>query len=169
LGARQNSSLPHECGVPTRNGTPHSCGRKQLRKNFVLRPIPFHAPVLACAQARFVLDWLRLQERAKSVSAKRVANSTFAGLLAVLLFFSGLFSVSHLAHQSVHPRASDSHFCFICSVAKGQVNAADVGPVLVFFVAAILFSVPFLRFSVAFSEDRRLAPSRAPPRSFGLQ
>lgn len=116
-----------------------------------------------------MLDWRCLQERVESVSAKRVTNSAFAGLLAVLLFFSGLLSVRHIAHQSVHPRASDSHFCFVCSIAKGQVNAADVGPVLVCFVATILFSVPLLRFSVAFSEDRRLAPSRAPPRRFGLQ
>jgi hypothetical protein len=129
----------------------------------------FLSALQACARARFVLDWLRLQERAESVSAKRVANTAFAGLLAVLLFFSGLLSVSHLAHRSVHSRASDSHFCFVCSIAKGQVNAADVGPVLVCFVATILFSVPLLRFSVAFSEDRRLAPSRAPPRRFGLQ
>jgi hypothetical protein len=110
-----------------------------------------------------------LQERAKSLSAKRVANSAFAGLLAVLLFFSGLLSVSHAAHRLVHPRASDSHFCFVCSIAKGLVNAADVGPVFFCFVAAVLFCVPFLRSSVIFPQDRRLAPSRAPPRFFGLQ
>jgi hypothetical protein len=116
-----------------------------------------------------VLDLLRLQERAKSVSAKRVAHSAFAGLLAILLFFSGLLSVSHVAHQSAHSRTSDSHFCFICSIVKGQVNAADVGPVFVSFVATILFCIPLLRDSVALSEDRRLAPSRAPPRHFGLR
>ena len=116
-----------------------------------------------------MVDWPRLQERAKSVSAKRVANSAFAGLLAVLLFFSGLLSVSHAAHRLAHPRASDSHFCFVCSIAKGEVNAADVGPVFVCFVATVLFCVPLLRLSLALSEDRRLAPSRAPPRCFGLQ
>jgi hypothetical protein len=116
-----------------------------------------------------VVDWQRLQERAKSVSAKRVANSAFAALLAILLFFSGLLSVSHAAHRLVHPRASDSHFCFVCSIAKGQVNAANVGPVFVCFVATVLFCVPLLRVSIAFSQDRRLAPSRAPPRRFGLQ
>jgi hypothetical protein len=116
-----------------------------------------------------VVDWLRLQERAERVSAKRVANSAFAGLLAVLLFFSGLLSVGHAAHRLVHPRASDSHFCFVCSIAKGQVNAAQVGPVFVCFVATVLFSIPPLRFSVTLSADRRLAPSRAPPRRFGLQ
>jgi hypothetical protein len=116
-----------------------------------------------------VFDWEPLQIRAKSFSAKRVANSAFAGLLAALLFFSGLISVSHAAHRSVHPDASSSHFCFVCSVAKGQVNAADVGPVFVCFIATVLFCTPLLRFSVAFSEDRRLAPSRAPPRRFGLQ
>jgi hypothetical protein len=124
---------------------------------------------LACFKARFVLDCPCLQERAKSVSAKRVANSAFAGLLAVLLFFSGLLSVSHVGHRLVHPRASDSHFCFVCSIAKGQVNAADVGPVFVCFVATVLFCIPLLRSSVIVVEDRRLAPSRAPPRRFDLQ
>jgi hypothetical protein len=116
-----------------------------------------------------VLDLGCLQERAKPVSAKRVANSAFAGLLAFLLFFSGLFSVSHTAHRLVHPDGSNSHFCFICSIAKGQINAAQVGPVFVCFVATLFFSIPLFRFFVAFSEDRRLAPSRAPPRRFGLQ
>jgi hypothetical protein len=134
-----------------------------------LKPALHTLRLEACARGRIVFDWQRLQERAKSVSAKRVANSAFAGLLAVLLFFSGLLSVSHAAHRLVHPRASDSHFCFICSIAKGQVNAADVGPVFVSFVATVLFCIPLLRFSVAISEDRRLAPSRAPPRRFGLQ
>src|SRR5690349_17135186 len=41
-GARQKSSLPHECGVPTRIGTPHSCGRTLLQKKFVL-----HSPANA--------------------------------------------------------------------------------------------------------------------------
>jgi hypothetical protein len=116
-----------------------------------------------------VVDLLRLQERPERVSAKRVANSALVGLLAVLLFFSGLLSVSHAAHRWAHPRASDSHFCFICSIAKGQLNAADVGPVLVCFVATVLFCIPVIRSSVIFSQDRRLAPSRAPPRLFDLQ
>jgi hypothetical protein len=114
-----------------------------------------------------VLDWERLEERAKSVGADRIANSAFAGLLAVLLFFSGLLSVGHTAHRLVHPGSSDSHFCFVCSIAKGQVNAAHVGPVFICFVATVI-SVPLLRFSVTVVEDRRLAPSRA-GRRFGLQ
>jgi hypothetical protein len=116
-----------------------------------------------------VVDWRGLHERAKSVGAKRVANSAFAGLLAVLLFFSGLLSVSHAAHRLVHPRAIESHFCFVCSIAKGLVNAADVGPVFFCFITTVLFCILFVRFSVIFSQDRRLAPSRAPPRLFGLQ
>jgi len=137
--------------------------------DFVIRHSDFLSALHTCPRARFVLDWLRLQERAESVNAKRVANSAFAGLLAILLFFSGLLSVSHLAHRSEHQRASDSHFCFVCSIAKGQVNVEDVGPVLVFFVATVLFCVPLLRSSASVCEDRRLAPSRAPPRRFGLQ
>lgn len=116
-----------------------------------------------------MLDWAGLQERVKSVSANRIANSAFASLLAVLLFFSGLLSVSHAAHRLVHPNAADTHFCFICSVAKGQVHATEVGPIFVSFVATLLFCVPLLRFSVVLSQDRRLAPSRAPPHRFGLQ
>jgi hypothetical protein len=132
--------------------------------------VALSAPRLrACAPGRIVVDWRCLQERAESVSASQVANSSLAGLLAVLLFFSGLLSVSHTAHRLMHPGGSNSHFCFVCSIAKGQVNAADVGPVFVCFIATVLFCIPLLRFSAAFSEDRRLAPSRAPPRCFGLQ
>src|SRR5438552_2381561 len=32
-GARQNSSLPHKCGVPQPGGTPHLCGRTGARRN----------------------------------------------------------------------------------------------------------------------------------------
>src|SRR5689334_8318252 len=31
--ARQKRLLPHECGVPTCNGAPHSCGKSCSRKN----------------------------------------------------------------------------------------------------------------------------------------
>jgi hypothetical protein len=110
-----------------------------------------------------VLDWLHLQERTKSVSAKGVAKTAFAGLLAALLFFSGLLSVSHAAHRLVHTNGSNSHFCFVCSIAKGQVSAADVSPLFIRFVATPLFCIPLLRFLVAFSEDCQLAPGRAPP------
>ena len=37
-GARQNSSLPHECGDPPRLGTPHSCGRMARPKKSVPCP-----------------------------------------------------------------------------------------------------------------------------------
>jgi hypothetical protein len=116
-----------------------------------------------------VLDLCRLQQRAKSVSANRIANSAFAALLAALLFFSGLLSVNHSAHRLLHPDGNNSHFCFVCSIAKGQLNAAQVGPVFICFVAALLFCTPLVRFSAMAAEDRRLAPSRAPPRLFDLQ
>ena len=116
-----------------------------------------------------MLDLRRLRQRAKPVSATRIANSAFAALLAVLLVFSGLLAVNHSAHRLLHPEASNSHFCFICSIAKGHVNAADVGPVLIWFVATLLFYTPLARFSIMVAEDRRLAPSRAPPGRIGLQ
>lgn len=116
-----------------------------------------------------MVDLGRLQERAKSVSANRIANSAFAGLLAALLFFSGLLSVSHTAHRLLHSDGSNNHLCFVCSIAKGQMNAAEVALVFVCFVATLLFCTPLLRFSALVAEDRRFAPSRAPPHPFGLQ
>src|SRR5882724_3212900 len=107
----------------------------------------------ACASPPIVVDFGRLQERAKLVGANRAANSAFAGLLAVLLFFSGLLSVSHSAHRLLRPDGSNSHFCFVCSIAKGHVNAAEVGPVFICFIATLLFCAPLLRFSVIVPED----------------
>jgi hypothetical protein len=36
-GERQNFALPQECGVPVSGGAPHSCGRLERQKTFVLR------------------------------------------------------------------------------------------------------------------------------------
>ena len=38
MSTRQNSSLPHECGVPNLAGTPQLCGSKAPQKKSVVRP-----------------------------------------------------------------------------------------------------------------------------------
>src|SRR5262245_38431111 len=86
LGARPDSSLPHECGVPTRNGTPHSCGRKQLRRNIVFRPPGlvwfFLVCVLAGVESAKVVDLLD----PLGMAITKVHTST---CLAVVVIFVG--------------------------------------------------------------------------------
>jgi hypothetical protein len=96
----------------------------------------------------------------------RAAKSALAGLLALFVLVATTSSVSHGLHQALHPNApASSHLCLICSLAKGQVTAADVAPALALFSLVLLFSVPALKTLALPASDRRLAPSRAPPRS----
>jgi hypothetical protein len=96
----------------------------------------------------------------------RAAKSALAGLLALFVLVATTSSVSHGLHQVLHPNApASSHLCLICSLAKGQVTAADVAPALALFSLVLLFSVPTLKTVALPASDCRLAPSRAPPRS----
>jgi hypothetical protein len=97
---------------------------------------------------------------------RRLAKPALAGLLAVILLILGAISVSHALHEFLHHDASDgSHFCLLCSIAKGQVSTAALAstpapPVLARFCALLTADV-----STAASFDYRLSPSRAPPLS----
>jgi hypothetical protein len=98
--------------------------------------------------------------------SKRAAKSVLAGLLALFVLVATTSAVSHGLHQALHPNApAGSHLCLICSLAKGQVTAADVVPALALFVSVLFFSIPALKTVALAPSDRRLAPSRAPPRS----
>ncbi|HLX71764.1 MAG TPA: hypothetical protein VKV04_19290 [Verrucomicrobiae bacterium] len=84
-----------------------------------------------------------------------------AAFLALLVFTS-----SPRLHKLIHPDAdSADHECAITMLAHGQVSAPVAPPVLVAFVAAVLFLLPLLQSAVYSSFDYRLCPSRAPPRS----
>ena len=92
------------------------------------------------------------------------AKSALSGFLAFVLLVSATLSVSHAFHQKVHTENGGSgHSCLICSLSKGQVNAADVAPILTIFVSSLLFFIPVLRVGWLPVTDRRLAPNRGPP------
>ena len=104
------------------------------------------------------------RDRDKSLVLAGAAKSALAALLAFLLVVSGTLSVSHAFHQKLHGKnTAPGHSCLICSLSKGQVNAADVAPILAIFVSSLFFFVPLLRAARLPVSDRRLAPNRGPP------
>jgi hypothetical protein len=110
-----------------------------------------------------VLDWRR-HVQLKRIDSGRVAKSALAGLLALFVLIASTASVSHELHKALHPNGTTtSHFCLVCSLAKGHVAAADVAPLLALFTIVFLFSVPALKLLVLPVSDRRLAAGRGPP------
>ena len=107
-----------------------------------------------------------MQQTRSLLAYRRVAKPALAGLLALIVLVATTFSVSHALHQTLHPNApAGNHFCLVCSLVKGQVNAADVSAALLLFTAVLVFSFPALELVIQSAVDRRLNPSRAPPRS----
>jgi hypothetical protein len=105
---------------------------------------------------------LQLEPRVSGLS--RVARSALSGLLALLLLASGVLSVSRALHQLLHNGAAGSdHFCLVCSIAKGQVAAADVAVVAALVALCLVFSFRAANPSPLPAFDYRLSPSRAPP------
>jgi hypothetical protein len=94
----------------------------------------------------------------------RLPQAALAGLLALLLLAAATFSVSHALHQSLHgDSAADSHFCFLCSLAKGQVTVATVAVLPAALVLSCLWSFRPLSTSPLPGFDYCLSRSRAPP------
>ena len=108
----------------------------------------------------------RVQRESRPLRLSQAAKSTPGAVLAILLFVCALLSASHTLHRSVHmPGASDVHFCLICCLAKGQVHAAEVGLGCGVLVLCLLAGVALRLPGFLSKFDRRLARSRAPPRS----
>ena len=95
-------------------------------------------------------------------SFRRVGAIVCLGLFLTLQ----LFASSALLHKAVHADAdSAGHHCVITLLSHGQVNAADVAPIVATFVAVTFFLLPLISSAVLSSFDYRFAPSRGPPRS----
>jgi hypothetical protein len=105
-----------------------------------------------------------LQQERKSFGFRPVAKSALAGLLVVLLLLAAILSANPFHRQLFHAGAAgDNHLCVICLFASGQVNAADLAPILTGFVSSFVgFDFPATRIVFA-ATDYRLSPSRAPP------
>jgi hypothetical protein len=86
-------------------------------------------------------------------------------LLSGLLFFACLLASRHSLHAASPGNASDpgEHMCFLCSLAKGLVDAPDSevrsGTPVAFFPAQVSQPCPGAPGVI----DRRLDLSRAPP------
>jgi hypothetical protein len=110
------------------------------------------------------LTLVRVQRERTARFLGNAAKSALSGFLAFILLVSAALSVSHSLHQQLHKGGSGSaHSCLICSLSKGQANAADVAPILAIFVSSLLFFIPVLRLTWFPAADRRLAPNRGPP------
>jgi hypothetical protein len=120
-----------------------------------------------CRSGACVLDFHIQLSRERTVSGlSRVATPALAGLLGLMLLVSGAVSVSNALHQLLHHDASDgSHFCLVCSIAKGHVTTAVVAtspaPRAVCFISTRLAA----HAAALLGFDYRISPSRAPPLS----
>jgi hypothetical protein len=84
--------------------------------------------------------------------------------VALALLLAILFSVSPVLHQTLHSgNNANSHLCLACSLAHGQVSAAEVAPVLCVQAPELLFSGLVLEVTPVPAVDYLLLPSRAPP------
>jgi hypothetical protein len=95
-----------------------------------------------------------------------MARRAIAGLLAIFLMIAATASVIHSLHRSFLPGADvNHHLCLFCSLAKGQVTAAEVALVPGIVLFACIFGLrPPASLPVA-DFNYRLSPSRAPPRA----
>src|SRR5690349_14187498 len=92
------------------------------------------------------------------------AKSAFAGFVALALLLAVVFSVSPLLHQTLHAgNNANSHLCLACSLAHGQVSAAEVVLVSTVVVPVFLVGSLLAEVSPVRTLDYRLSPSRAPP------
>jgi hypothetical protein len=100
---------------------------------------------------------------------RRVAKPALAGLLAALLFSFGLLAASGPLHRSLHhDRAAGANFCAVCLFAQGQVELADVAPILTASVLFLLCGLLSASAGVPSSVDSLLPPGRAPPCHFSV-
>jgi len=96
-----------------------------------------------------------------------VAKSALAGLLVVVLLFAAILAANPFHRQLFHGgTAADSHLCIVCLFASGQVNSADVAPLLAVLVSCFLGLTVLVETVVLSGIDLRLSPSRAPPSVF---
>jgi outer membrane protein len=86
-GARQNSSLPHECGVPKPTGTPHSCGRREPWKKSVARPLEKPRQIWVGGGVEFCFP----------VTMRTLLSGVVPGLLLVALLGSPAWAQTRIA------------------------------------------------------------------------
>ena len=107
-----------------------------------------------------------VQLHPKRSSFELNVKSALSGFLALVLCFSALVSVTHGLHRLANKaNGDDGHVCLICSLIKGQISAADVTTITTALVLSFVFAIRLLTAGFLSSEQHRLSPSRAPPRS----
>jgi hypothetical protein len=138
-----------------------------LRIETGYRGRPLTSAKIACDNFRVVrcnswtmkaaMKWLALQNR----SSLRL----WAVVCLVLFVTLQLFADSGTLHKAIHPDANTpGHHCVINLIAQGHIGAANVSPVWIGFAAGSIFFLLLVHAEIFSSPDRRLSPSRAPPR-----
>ncbi len=87
-------------------------------------------------------------------------------LLCLALFITfQLFADCGALHRWIHPdAASPQHVCALTLFSHGQLNAPGCARLVVPFLAILLCFTPLFQAACPASPDRRLSPSRGPPR-----
>jgi hypothetical protein len=124
--------------------------------------------VFALAHQGFLcfIPHIQVQPKRRPFGLGAPGKSALAGLLSLLLFLATTLSVSPALHQSLHLQdGANAHLCLMCSLAKGQVSAAESTLILILVVLAFLFSVSLATASPVAGFAYSPSQSRAPPRS----
>jgi hypothetical protein len=101
----------------------------------------------------------------KSYLPGETPSRRFLALVCLALFLAlELFASFPALHRIIHSDAdSSTHHCAITLFSQGNVNATDIAPRVIAFVAALLFYLPVLPSARSSQFDYRFSASRAPP------
>ena len=123
-------------------------------------------PISACNPCISVLHCphsVQLERRFSGFDS--APKAVLASFLALILLVAGTASASHALHQTLHSgNPGSGHFCLLCSLAKGEVGAAEVAIVATLPLISLCFGLCPPLSLVLPASDYRLSPSRAPPR-----
>ncbi len=132
-----------------------SCGREcrsaRLRK-------------AACAEVGRVLDCIKLvQAERHGPRDVRLFTQVVGALVVLLVLVSASVSACDSLHRALHRSDSGQHLCLACSLAKGHVDPATGGALMVLLVLGLLVGVHLADSLVPTALPCRFSRSRAPP------
>ena len=94
----------------------------------------------------------------------QASRRAWAGICLALFLAVQLFASSESLHKLIHPDADCAdHHCAVTMLVQGQANTLEAPPLLVVFVALLLFLLPVFERTDYFSFEYRYSPTRAPP------
>jgi hypothetical protein len=93
------------------------------------------------------------------------AKAAIASCLVAFILAASVLSGFTSFHSHLHDaRAQPHHFCFVCLLAAGQANVAEIAPFVAIISLTCLWLLRPQLLALLSVCDLRLAPGRAPPR-----